>query len=236
MKKAFTQTLFLFISFFCLGQSDFVVKESSIVTDSKTNFSENSIWCSDLISHRDSLGFAHEKSMQLEEHALQRALYFIGVIDNTTQDKKMYEAVSNIPKTRKSHDRRFGYPEYFKESKYDYVPNYPAFRVSGSWISVSGEVMQECCYFFKSSSKLSQDEIIKKMLEHYKNKRGSSHIMSRYLGSESHTGIIEKPGNIYYGSSVSYIIHTWYSEKDELWCNDVLMMNVTVFGELEGIK
>ena len=236
MRKTIFIVISLLLSIIGLGQSDFTVTGSYIVTDGKTNFSENSTWCSDLIKRRDSLGFSHEKSMQLEEHALQRSLYFLGVIDNTTQGKKMSEAISNIPKTRKSHDRRFGNPEYFNESKYNYVPNYPAFRVDGAWVSVSGEIMQECCYFFKSSNKLSQEEIISKMLKHHEAKRGKSHIMSRYLGSESHKRILEGENNIYYGSSVAYIIHTWYSDRDSLWYNDVLLMNVTVFGELKPIK
>lgn len=236
MKKTFLQVLFLFSGLFCLSQSGFVVTDSYIVCDTKTNFSENSFWYSDLISLRDSLGLKHEKSLQLEEHAFQRSLYFSGVIDNTSRDKKMYEAISNIPNTRKSHDRRFGYPEYFRESSYEYVPNYPAFKVNGSWISVSGEVMQECCYFFKSRNRLAREEIIERMLKHHRGKRGKSHIMSRYLGSESHKEVIENSDNIYYGSSISYIIHAWYDQKNNMWCNDVLMINVTVFGELDHSK
>jgi hypothetical protein len=236
MKKIFFLHLSLLISAIGLGQSDLAVTGSYILSDEKTNFSENSIWYSDLISRRDSLGFSHCKSMQLEEHALQRALYFVGVIDNTTQNKKMSEAISHIPKTGKSHNRRFGDPAYFKESSYDYVPNYPAFKINGSWISVSGEIMQECCYFSKSEVKLSQEDLIGKMLDYHERKRGKSHVMSRYLGSEIHRRILESPNNTYYGSSVIYVIHTWYSKTENVWCNDVLMMNVTVFGELKPIE
>jgi hypothetical protein len=191
----------------------------------------NDGWTRNLKSYRDSLGMKTERSETLDEHSLERALYFANVLDASSQRCRIKEAVDRIPDDNSAHNRLFGNPIFFSCSEeMPYPPLYSSFKENQHWVISGGEIMQEYVYLLKSKERASKEYLISKMLYYHDLKRGDKGILNAYIKSPSHKSVICNYLNDSYGSAVVYVIHEWFNETEDLWYQELAMVNVTVFG------
>jgi len=191
----------------------------------------NDGWTNNLKSYRDSLGIETERSETLDEHSLERALYFANVLDASSQRCRIKEAVDRIPDDKSAHNRLFGNPIFFSCSEeMPYPPLYSSFKENQYWVISGGEIMQEYVYLLKGKDRVSKETLISKMIYYHDTKRGDRGLLNAYIKSPSHKSTICNSLNDSYGSAVVYVIHEWFSETDKLWYQELAMINVTVFG------
>jgi hypothetical protein len=192
----------------------------------------NGDWCSHLEYYRDSIGIESRRSDILDNYALDRAIYFATVLDHTSRDKRMKDCIHRIPGDNSAHNKLFGNSIFFSApDTLGYVPAYPSFKEDSYLITPGGEIMQEYVYLLKGKDKLRGEDLISKMIGYHHKNRGDKGILNAYLRSYSHKKIIDTKMNDTYGSSVVYIVHSWFDKEQSLWYQEVTVLNVTAFGK-----
>lgn len=228
MKKVIKLFLVFLISLNCASQG----RESSTIGDLNTqlqlNF--NSDWISDLVSYRKGNSHPCYTSDVMNDIAKEKASYFSSVIDESSLSNNFSSSIKFISHGKEAHSPLFGNPEYFKNDRgIDFpVPNRSA-RINHR-IEISGEIMQEMTYFKKSKNEIPNGDLIDMMIQKFEKDLGESQFIKRYLLSPSHKKIIDDYSNDLFGTSTVFVIHKWYDYNESLWCYDVLLLNVTVFG------
>ena len=207
------------------------VTEREILRLQPTQSILNVDWCSNLEYYRDSIGITSTRSDILDSYALDRAIYFATVLDHTSRDKRMKDCIHRIPGDNSAHNKLFGNSIFFSApDTLRYVSAYPSFKQDRYWITTGGEIMQEYVYSLKGKDKLSREDLVEKMIGYHHKNRGDKGILNAYLGSYSHKNIIDTKINDIYGSSIVYVIHSWFDKEQSLWYQEVTVLNVTVFG------
>jgi len=208
------------------------VTEREILKSHPTQSILNGDWCSHLEYYRDSIGIESTRSDILDNYALDRAIYFATVLDHTSRDKRMKDCIHRIPGDNSAHNKLFGNSIFFSApDTLGYVPAYPSFKEDSYWITPGGEIMQEYVYLLKGKDKLRGEDLISKMIGYHHKNRGDKGILNAYLRSYSHKKIIDTKMNDTYGSSVVYIVHSWFDKEQSLWYQEVTVLNVTAFGK-----
>jgi hypothetical protein len=221
--------LFSILTNLCFSQVE--VSESEILKLQPSQSIMNGEWTSGLENHRGSMGLNSYRSQSLDQQSLNRALYYAALIDYNSRDKRMLECVRAIPNDNRAHNKFFGNPTYFASpDSLVYQSSHLSFKESNYWLISSGEVMQEYVYLVKSKDKLTREALISKMIGYHQKNRGEDGFIKAYLKSESHRLTIEGNLNDTYGSSIVYIIHNWFCQEDKLWYQEVVVLNVTLFG------
>jgi len=229
------KNIILALALSILGSADLIsqinVTESVILKSQQTQSALNDDWCNDLSIYRDSIGISSLRSEILDAYALDRAMYFASVLDHTSRDKRMKECVSRIPKDHSAHNRSFGNSIFFSEpDTLKYISPYPSFKQNNYWITSGGEIMQEYVYLLKTKDKLRREDLTSKMIGYHLRNRGDNGILNAYLASYSHKNIIDNKINDIYGSSIVYVVHSWFDKEQSLWYQEVTILNVTAFG------
>lgn len=207
------------------------VAEREILKMQPTQSILNGDWCNDLEVYRSSMGIKSTRSDILDAYSLDRAIYFASVLDHSSRDKRMKECVSRIPSDHSAHNKLFGNSVFFTApDTLEYISAYPSFKESSHWITPGGEIMQEYVYLLRSKDKVKREDLISKMIGYHQKNRGDKGILDAYLRSYSHKNIIDNKINDTYGSSVVYIIHSWFDDSQSLWYQEVTILNVTAFG------
>lgn len=224
-----TFTLLLLGSVNLLSQIN--VTESEILKLQPTKSILNMDWCNHLEHYHDSIGISSTRSDILDCYSLERAMYFATVLDHTSRDKRMKDCVYRIPDDNSAHNKLFGNSIFFSApDTLKYVPSHPSFKEDNYWITPGGEIMQEYVYLIKGKDKLRKEDLISKMIGYHHKKRGNKGILNAYLRSYSHKNIIDTKLNDSYGSSIVYVVHSWFNEEQSLWYQEVTVLNVTAFG------
>ena len=207
------------------------VTEREILKSHPTQSILNGDWCSHLEYYRDSIGIESTRSDILDNYAFDRAIYFATVLDHTSRDKRMKDCIHRIPGDNSAHNRLFGNSIFFSApDTLGYVSAYPFFKQDRYWITTGGEIMQEYVYLLKGKDKLSREDLVSKMIGYHHKNRGDKGILNAYLRSYSHKNIIDTKINDTYGSSIVYILHSWFDKEQSLWYQEVTVLNVTAFG------
>jgi hypothetical protein len=207
------------------------VAEREILKSHPTQSILNGDWCSHLEYYRDSIGIESTRSDILDNYAFDRAIYFATVLDHTSRDKRMKDCIHRIPGDNSAHNKLFGNSIFFSApDTLGYVPAYPSFKEDSYWITPGGEIMQEYVYLLKGKDKLRGEDLISKMIGYHHKNRGDKGILNAYLRSYSHKKIIDTKMNDTYGSSIVYIVHSWFDKEQSLWYQEVTVLNVTAFG------
>ena len=210
--------------------SQIKVERSKVLSGNSISFDPDLDWSYHLQNYSDSIGKSVSRSSILNEHANNRAVYFSGLLDFNSMDKKLKDSMHQIPDDSKSHTRRYGNPDYFKEPEgSNYVSLYTDLSKGGIKREVQKEIMQECYYAIKTESPVDYQELIVKSIKAQKKKKGNAYILNNYLKSPSHKSAIEDPKSSKYGTSSCFIIHQWYDQEGKIWVNEVLIVNVTIF-------
>jgi len=207
------------------------VTEREILKLQPTQSVLNSDWCNHLEYYRDSTGITSTRSDILDTYALERAMYFATVLDHTASDKRMKDCIHRIPGDNSAHNKLFGNSIFFSApDTLKYVSAYPSFKEGSYWITPGGEIMQEYVYLIKGKDKLRREDLISKMLGYHHKNRGHKGILNAYLRSYSHKNIIDTKIIDTYGSSIVYVVHSWFDKEQSLWYQEVTILNVTAFG------
>ena len=207
------------------------VTEREILKLQPTQSILNGDWCGHLEYYHDSVGITSTRSDILDVYALERAIYFATVLDHTSRDKRMKDCIHRISGDNSAHNKLFGNSIFFSApDTLKYVSAYPSFKEKDHWITPGGEIMQEYVYLIKGKDKLRREDLISKMIGYHHKNRGYKGILNAYLRSSSHKNIIDTKINDTYGSSIVYVIHSWFDKEQSLWYQEVTILNVTAFG------
>lgn len=206
------------------------VQNARVISGNTITFDPDIEWSSNLQNYTDSLGFSISRSSLLNEHANRRAEYFAGLLNFNSMDKRLKESMNSIPDGSASHTRYFGNPEYFKEPDgSEYVNLHTTLKKGSIEREIRNEIMQECFYSVKSEKAMDYQELILKSISAHKKKKGNSYILKKYVSSPSHKSAIHNSSNTNYGTSSCFIVHQWFDSQQNVWINEVLIVNVTLF-------
>jgi hypothetical protein len=228
MKKYTALFSFLFIVFGLFSQE----RSSYIVTGLNTQLQSqfNSSWISDLVHYRkDKINPCYISDV-LNDLAAKKAIYFSSVIERSSTSNNFSESIKYIPGDATAHRPLFGNPSFFERGKDIEFPVLDREIKLNNRMEFSGEIMQEMTYFVRNKKEIPNGDLIDRMIEKFEKELGEDHFIDRYLNSPSHKKIIDADENDLFGTSMVFVIHKWYDAEKLIWCHDVLLLNVTVFG------
>jgi hypothetical protein len=226
--KAFLISLLVSLSLFSKAQE--------ALTLSLQNEKVSNAWNSK-ISNFLSTNKEVTENKKMSQYALKRAKYFSTLLAHTSQKsgKSFRELVLCIPEDRRAHTRFMGLPEIFSEpDTLKFSPGTKHGNFGNEYIKISAEIMVNTCTSFYSDKKLTQEEAVQKFIEKMGgSKEVSDNIFESYKNSPAHYSIMNKSkSRTKYGSATTFSINQNFSKEKNKWFYQVLMINVTNFGDV----
>jgi len=169
-----------------------------------------------------------KRNRALDSICERRGNYYLNLLkDNASSDYWISELVDKIPEGSEAHERLFGTPKYFKETKAKYQENLvyvPSVRKK-----ICCEIMVHL-YSRKILDKRIPGEEMKKIaIEGLSNKYTRAYILSLYQNSEGHNDGILRYGKGDYGSYTTGMLHEWYWKKKKKWVYEFIIYNSVSF-------
>jgi hypothetical protein len=207
------------------------LKSTRIISGNSVPFDADLGWSMDLQKYEESISNPVSRFEFLNEQAHKRAFYFANVISYNSKDCKLIESMRKVEKNGNAHKKCFGDNSKFKEPAHViYYPLHQDLKGGSVERTVGNEIFQGCYYSIRTESEMDDQKLVLKAINAHKKNDGDNFILKNYLESKSHKTSIEDFDNNSFGTCTMYVIHKWVEETGK-WRNEVLVFNLTVFGE-----
>lgn len=232
MKKSSLLLVLFLISASFQTWSQGELKSTRIIAGNTVEFDADLEWAYHLQEYEKEISNDVSRFSFLNEQAYKRAYYFSKVLSYNSKDKKLIETLREVNHGPEAHDRAFGDENKFDEpADVIYCPLYQNLKGRGSIErSIENEIYQGCYYSLRTQEEMDDYRLVMRAINAHRKKEGDDFILKNYLDSKSHKEGIEDSDNDSFGTCTMYIVHKWV-EADGRWRNEVLLFNLTVFGE-----
>ena len=226
--KNLLASVFLFLSFFCSGQSKiYFGLQNTIVTNGWSKKIQGVLSSSKQV----------KENQNLSSYALQRAQYFATLFAYTSQQTgKSYESlIYGIPAGKAGHKKQMSNPNVFLEpDTLKFSPGTKDGKFGNEYFDIEAEIMVNSVFKTSSLEKLTKEEVIKKCLKQIGGEdQVANYIFESYRKSSSHYEIInKKKGKGSFGTATIFTINSEFSKEKNKWVYQMHMINVTNFGQI----
>lgn len=208
------------------------LKSTRIIAGNTVEFDADLKWAYDLQEYEKGISNDVTRFAFLNEQAYKRAYYFSKVLSNNSKDRKLIETMREVSHGPEAHEKSFGDENRFEEpADVIYCPLYQNLKGRGTIErTIGNEIYQACYYSIRTQEEMDDYRLVMKAVNAHKKNDGEDFMLKNYLDSKTHKDGIEDMDNDSFGTCTMYIIHKWV-EPSGKWRNEVLLFNLTVFGQ-----